>query len=499
MRYVQIREPQSGQHQSITEADGGGLVHFLATYDTPSDQIERAQNELRQIMQNPSISIRGPVAFNGGDYRVVSSVLDRSGAQERALIAMGRAPVFENSKVACSFMLPVTDAQLLTESFKMASPDVSIVFDMAFSGVVQSYDAELIVDWAAIDKNEYYREKMDVVFFDSEVEHSLKELLKTSAVKVESFGTDVAMERILELAIDKLKNLLYEPVPASDIPSERKNSLAEEIVNVLTLGLGASKTYRMKSFKSQGSTRISLRKSEVVERRYAVSFNIGYLYNFHGQDKRIFRDVVLDDPAFQQRDILLHIDGDLQGALGDFIKSATITVRKKHRNGNETLREVFLTASTLKEKGGNLMVSYPNQGDTDKLEWLSYEYQVIWNFGTDGIFQTGWQVERTPVVNLFVPYKKYRILLDGSSEILKEKGVRAVSIKIEYLFFGKIKSRQTVIRSGDVIENKYFDITLPSDETQISYSITWIMQDGTTKTQKANNETGIIWIDELPQ
>jgi hypothetical protein len=450
-------------------------------------------------MQNPSISIRGPVAFNGGDYRVVSSILDRSGAQERALIAMGRAPVFENSKVACSFMLPVTDAQLLTESFKMASPDVSIVFDMAFSGVVQSYDAELIVDWAAIDKSGYYKEKTDVVFFDSEVEQSLKELIKSSAITVESFGSDIAMDRILELAIDKLKNLLYDPVPPSEIPPIKKKSIADEIVDVLTLGLGASKTYRMRAFKSEGKTRISLRKSEVVERHYTVTFNIGHLYNIYAQDRRIFRDIVLDDPAFRQRDILLHIDGDLQGALGDFIKSATIAIRKKHRNGNETLREVFLTASTLKEREGNLMVSYPNQEDSDKLEWLSYEYRVIWNFGTDGIFETGWQVERTPVVNLFVPYEKHRIILDGNPETLKEKGVRAVSVKIEYPFFGRTKYKQMAIRSGEPIDGKFFDITLPSDETQIAYTITWIMQNGTTKTQKAKNETGILWIDELPQ
>ena len=48
MRYAVERQSAAVAGSSITEADGGGLVHFLVLYDTPAEQVRKAESELRR-------------------------------------------------------------------------------------------------------------------------------------------------------------------------------------------------------------------------------------------------------------------------------------------------------------------------------------------------------------------------------------------------------------------------------------------------------------------
>jgi len=206
LRYATEKKPESNANNSISEADGGGLVHFLVLYDTPEDKIRQAESALRLKMRNPKITLKGPVLFSKGDYVVISSILGQDGKQEKKLIGVGQAPVFENSKVAFSFTLNVLEAQLLMESFKMATPDVSIMFELTFSGLTQSYDAELEVNWSEVQKNEYYHEKTNFLFFSSQVEKSFSELQKTGAIKIRAMGQDRLIEQFLDVAYENLFN-----------------------------------------------------------------------------------------------------------------------------------------------------------------------------------------------------------------------------------------------------------------------------------------------------
>jgi hypothetical protein len=219
--------PRSKKHttvsaKSISEAGGGGLVHFLAIYDTPETLIRRAENSLRMKMRNQKVSIKGPVLFSKGDYTVVSSILGQDGREEKKLIGIGQAPVFENSKVAFSFLLEPLEAQLLMESFKMSTPDISIVFELTFSGLLQAYEAEVEVNWSEVQKNELYYQKTNFLFFSSEIQKSFNELTQTGAIKVRAAGQDSLMERIFDVAYEKLLNLMFNPVKPSEIPGIRR-------------------------------------------------------------------------------------------------------------------------------------------------------------------------------------------------------------------------------------------------------------------------------------
>jgi hypothetical protein len=294
---------------------------------------------------------------------------------------------------------------------------------------------------------------------------------------------------------------MFNPVQPGEIPAQNRKGIMEEIFGAggpLSLGLfGNSNAYILREIKTSGKSLISLNSRSGVERRHMITFNIGNLYEMHGNDRRIFRDVVLDDPAFQQREVRIGIDGDLQSSFEHMVKNAAVSLRKIHENGKETLREVFLSKNTLAENSGEIVMTYLNQEDHDRLGWLNYEYQVIWNFGSEGNYSTGWIKQNTPIINLYAPYKSHTITVDGDVEKLKDQNIRAISVKIKYTFFGKEKEDQMVIRTSEILKDKFFNTTLPIERQRVEYFITWIRNDGTTLSHHGFDDYGLIFIDEI--
>ena len=70
--------PVSGS--SITEANGGGLIHFLVLYDTPEDQVRKAERELKRKLKRQDLLLSGPVEINAGKFMLISSLLIAIGA-----------------------------------------------------------------------------------------------------------------------------------------------------------------------------------------------------------------------------------------------------------------------------------------------------------------------------------------------------------------------------------------------------------------------------------
>ena len=72
-------------------------------------------------------------------------------------VAVGKAPLMEGQKAAVSMALTREGAELLWESFRGATPDISLVFDMEFAGVREPYEAKLEADWARVAKHNRVR------------------------------------------------------------------------------------------------------------------------------------------------------------------------------------------------------------------------------------------------------------------------------------------------------------------------------------------------------
>jgi hypothetical protein len=236
----------------------------------------------------------------------------------------------------------------------------------------------------------------------------------------------------------------------------------------------------------------------MVERHHLVTFNIGNLYKNYGNDKQIFRRVALDDPAYLQREVLVNLDGSIRDEFENMISSVGITLRKKHQNGEETVKEIFVNKELLKEYSGKSKLIYLNKEDINRTEWLNYDFLVNWQFKKDGNYITDWMPSNSPVINLYTPYQYRRIDLMGDLKELNEDGVLVVAVEIEYLFFGKIKKERVTIKTSQADDDYQLDAILPLGTDKVKYKITWIYREGKKVELESEDEHGVILIDEIP-
>jgi hypothetical protein len=502
LRYVTQRKTAatSSAATTISEADGGAILHFLVLYDTPIEQVRRAESKLRSKLKK-NLVLEGPVLFTRGSYMLISSIL-QDGKEKKTMIHSGEAPVFENSKVSFSFSLDELQSQLMMESFKMATPDISIMFDLSFSGLTFAYQGQLEVNWSEVQKSTYTRESMDFIFYSHDLEKSFGELIKTGAVKMTTVGKDSSAEAMMNMVYEKLLNQMFDPVRPEMLPRDKKGGVLEDIFGIRgpssLLLIGGSSGYRKKEIKTSGKTVVSFNSRFTATRHHFVTFNIGDMWKKYGENKRFFRDVALDDPLYQQRDVHVSVDGDITDEFEKMVNNVSITLKKDHSNGEQTVRELLLDKKLLSTTRGPLIMSYLNKGDSDRQEWIKYQYQVVWNFKTDGQYVQPWASASSPMINLFTPYKYHEIILEGDWGKMQEEGYRAVNILIEYDFFGKMKTARETIRATDAGKEKKFTLILPANKDEVDYTITWIGE-GKKKELRNKDKFGVIFWDEIPK
>lgn len=510
MRYITDKPTESSATKTLTNADGGGILHFLSLFTTPEEKVEKAQTSLREKLENDEIQLRGPIAFNNGWYNVISSVLRPDGKREKKWIGSGEAPVLENSKIAQSFELDPLKSNILLESFKMATPDVSMVFELGFSGLSAPYEAILEIDWSEVMKSETFGAGGSVYFISADVEAGFDELFRNHAINLTTVGSNDAMEGLMNTVYSKLLELMFEPVAPSTIPAADKGGLADALTSLVgangalgsrnTTGFGLGVNYRIKKLKTKGKALITFNGRSTVHRKHFITFNIGDLHARHGTDERIFRDVPLWDPAFQTRQIHIGVDGNLEKEFQNMIQSVTVTLKKDHQNGQETIRQVLLKKQTFQDSSGLLRFLYKNHQDKDMKEWLAYQYQTDWQFQGGAKLRTQWDTTAAAMINLFTPFRRKKIELEGDPELLKSAGVRAITVKINYPFFEGEKQESQTIKASEkfATDSKNFEITLPLNHDQVDYKIIWFKEDGAKLITTGEDEMGLIFIDELP-
>jgi hypothetical protein len=509
MRYMVEKPNSNASSNTIMEADGGGILHFLVTYDTPKDQIEIAQKALRKQLKNEKIILKGPVIFEGGRYALISSILLPGGEKETKLIGTGEAPVLENSKIAFSFEVDPMHSKLLLESFKMATPDISLIFELSFSGLTESYEAELEIDWEEVSKSKSFGAGGSLYFVSADIEVGFDELRKNHGIKLTTVGDNERMESLLNTVYNKLLELMFQKVELEKVPKEKRGGLEKTLASVLgekgkagsrnTTGFGFGVSYRMKQLHTSGKARLTFNGRSTVHRNHFIAFNIGDLYQKHGQDERIFKDVPLWDPAFQQREVYVGIDGNLAGEFDRMVNNVTVTLKKQHENGTQTTKQLLVNKKVFYDSLGNLILRYLNHKDMDRLNWLNYQYQANWQFTGGGSLISDWKEESSSMINLYTPFRRQSIGFEGDLEMLKNEGVRAISIQITYPFFNEEKRERILIRPGDNLSDKNLEITLPSELEEVDYRITWIKSDGTKLSMHGKDSYGLIFIDEMPE
>ncbi|NKB25296.1 MAG: hypothetical protein GKR87_13150 [Kiritimatiellae bacterium] len=427
-------------------------------YETPPEHVETAQRAMREKFDNDPIQLRGPAVFKDARYGLISSILNLAdGSSKRKLLATGRAPVLEGNRMAFTFDLTPEKATLLLQSFAMKTPDVSLIFDLTFAGLNEAYEAELVVDWSETSKSMSASAGGTAYFISADIDVAFKRLIRNHAITLKSSGNDTSMEALLNNVYTKLLELMFRPVELDRVPKDKQGGLFDNLGELFnpksgllssrnTIGYGAYAGYELKNLKTEGFSVMNFNHRSEVERRTYLTFNIGDFYQRFGKNPDYFRTVNLSDPAFQQREVYIGLDGDLLPEFNRYVNNVAVTLRKNHENGEQTTQELVLNREQLKNSTNDLRLIYGWNQDNDRLGWLNYEYRTRWSFKGGGKYQTDWIQTDAPMIDVYAPYERRRIECLGDPERFREKGVRAVVVKVTYDFFGSKQPQQLVIK-----------------------------------------------------
>ncbi len=510
IRYVSDKDDTpADKDNTITKAAGGAVLHFLVSYDTDEKKIQRAEEKLKEILDNKNIKLGGPVIFKEGRYALVSSIINpENGVTERKLMSIGAAPVLQGSRIALSFEIDAERSKLLLESLKMPTPDVSIIFDMTFSGLMDAYKAKLTVDWEQVHIAEKIDAGLKIYYIGAELELEYEKMRRSGAITLVTEGEDAKMQLIVDGAYAKLTEMMFQKIEPEQAPAGEgdpldalMNNLFSNKDNSFSTGkyfpFGGHAGYKKKNIQTSGFSVLNFNSRSSTDRHHYITFNIGDFYKKFGQSDEYIKTVSLFDVDFQKRRIAVGVDGSLLPEFDKLINSVTVQLRKQHQNGTVTLEEVNITKHLL-DKGNNVFLTYGSVGDTDRMAWLNYDYNAQFSFRGGKTWETGWHQQNSAMINLLTPYERREIQLEADADSLRIKNVRAATVKVEYLFFDTNKIIETTVKPGEDLSKKKFDITLPTGQYGYKYSIRWQLKDGAIRTATSETEMGIIFIDTVP-
>ena len=201
-----------------TKTDGatkGGIIHFLVTWGMTEGELSSAESALR--LKDPEAKIAGPVPFKEGTFKVVSATAGEGGIFSRRIVGEGKAPIMPGQKAAVSIALTEEGASLLWESFKNPTSDISVMFDLRFTGVTPAFQAKLKVNWDKVytqhDIKLHAEGQIKVVKLQADVRAILEELRQKGAIELEVVGENENMQKMLDTVYAHLLALMCDKVP----------------------------------------------------------------------------------------------------------------------------------------------------------------------------------------------------------------------------------------------------------------------------------------------
>lgn len=500
---------------SIAEASGGAILHLLVEYGSSAVTIAQAQQTLRRRLNNDEAEIVGPVVFDSGAFSVISSVLTGEGSRSATILAQRPAPVLEGQAVALSFELEPRVANILLATLQSDTPDLSVAFSLQFHGLVDGYDATMMIDWEKTKTSMQAAGGGNIYVVSLEAEAVIERAFQDGAIELVVNGDDAAMEQLVDLAYNKAMDIMYAPIEIESIPESERGGMMDTLGTMINglvgeaassaLGFGISASYRMKDLRSEGKTQLSFDKRSSVTRTALLTMNLGEFCTGYGPaDDCPVRVESTGDCDLAQRQVAVMVDGALKPEIGDFVNHVSVVLRKEHESGEVTLRELLVNSHSINQPDahGSLVhgpLTYNSNGDACDDEWLSYQFRTSWDFVGGGSYIADWVDTNRASIALTSPYHRQEITVTGDMQALLSRNVRAVVVEVSSPFFGETRTQRRSIRpAANIGEIEPISIVLPEGQYAYSYRVTWLMAGGERREIKGRDDLGYLFIDEIP-
>lgn len=514
-RYVQAAASTSGDG-GIVEADGGGIVHFLVDYTVTEKQLGRALEALKEVDRDALI--RGPIIFEEGNFALVSSFAndaDKPNDLSRHVVGVGRAPLIEGLKAAVSIHLTKLGAQILWRSFQMDTPDVSLVFEMKFSGLRDPADATITADWTKLSNSADVTLGAKVSYFGIgagfDYSNFWQKAQDSGAITIDYRGDPDKLQGIIDRAYAKLHDMMFEPIKITQPTSDGEDDLMQTMAAVTDAARTAGGSnysapwevklnggYKRRKLSQTGKYTFTFKQRSKGSLVTAMAGNIGSMHRLYGDDPTMFRTVNLSDEEFRIREVSIALDARDEKEFSKYINHVTLTVQKSHGSGNKTTGEVVIKRSNF-AAGRPLKISYNWDEEASLEDWMAYQFKADWSFVGGAQFSNGWQAGSAAAITLTPPYQYREVEFVASQDILEAENVRLVSIRVKHDFFGKpVKETINLIPSrGQFNATRVFAV--PPDKDSIEYTITWTLNDKRKfSAGPLTSDETVIFCDEIP-
>jgi len=513
-RYVKS-QAQSNGDGGILQADGGGIVHFLVDYSVTDKQLGKALAALKDIDQDASI--RGPIIFEAGSFALVSSFAaddDKPSELTKHVVGVGRAPLIEGLKAAVSIHLTKMGAQILWKSFQMDTPDVSLVFEMTFSGLNDPADATITADWKKLQQQADVTlgAKVSYMGIGGGFDYSdfWQQANDSGAINIEYKGDPDKLQSIIDRTYAKLHDIMFEPIrveqPTSDDDDPLSSMLAAANAARAAGGqnysapweVNISGGYRRRKLTQTGNYVFNFRQRSKSSLTTAMAGNIGSLYRLYGEDPSVFRTINLSDKEFRIREISVALDARDEAEFSKYINHVTLTVHKDHGSGEQSTSEVVIKRSNF-ARGKPQRINYSWDEEASIDDWMQYRYKADWSFVGGASHSSGWRDYDSAAITLTPPYQYREVEFTADAEILEDENVRLVSIRVKHDFFGRQVAETINLIPGRDQLNATRIFAVPPGNDKLEYTITWTLKDRRriNSGQLVSDET-IIFCDEVP-
>lgn len=510
-------------------SEAGSILHFLISYYTPEEKIKKALDALRKMKKNDKIHFLGPVMYTKAKYTLVSSILKDGTSQPDKVLYTGEAPVLENSKLAFSFSLDADKSSLLLESFKMATSDISFVFELSFSGLSENYSGTMDVNWSnssavkeVFGGGEF--NYLNIISVGGKVESTMEELKKKQFIKVNITGSNADLQAQFNVAYNKLLDILFAEAKPSDITPDaaQKNlvnntnniNLFSNVTNKNNTGGGDGQTqmapkpmisltggYKLKKLKESGESHFEFNGRSSVSLNHFIAFNLKDIYQKYKNDQSIIKRVAINDMFYYKKKILVDVDSDLSKYIGSLVSNVNIWIYKKYQNGDSTVLTAPISVHQLDTIQKGMYFEYRNNGDKNVAAFDKYKYKYVVNLAGGGSYEVSDSSTQNSIT-IYCPFHLQTVAIEANQDTLRAKGVSNVLVLItSYKNKNKPDQKQLLYKVNGVNSesNTSCQIILPDNVFDYDYTITWTMTNGKKIKQKGTDNTGILLVNNVPK
>jgi len=248
-------------------------------------------------------------------------------------------------------------------------------------------------------------------------------------------------------------------------------------------------SFKMKEVHQSGKIKFDLNKYTESQVTLRFDGNVGDVRQY----KDHFREVNLWSPLYQQREVVVYVDGTNVSDFGQYVNFVTVRLHKRHAGGAVTDDEVLIDRNNFNKEGNRFKLLYGWKGDNDRSHWMEYEYQTVWSLFGGKTVELPMQRSTAQAIPVVAPYQRRTVELRANPADLAKADVRSVNVKLFYDLGGAPQVKQATLDPAKPQSSQIEFMALPGT-VDYEYEVTWRLK-GNRTVSSGRQKASESWLD----